>query len=58
MIGYDILPKGGGIVTKGPIELRLHTLEEGEPMYCKFLKYPNDKPLTEVADINGKISEI
>ena len=38
IIGHDILPKGEGIVTRAPIELRLHKLEEGEEMYCTFQK--------------------
>ena len=38
IIGLDILPKGDGVVTRRPIELRLNKIESGEP----YIYFEND----------------
>ncbi|PKU78527.1 Dynamin-related protein 1E [Dendrobium catenatum] len=42
-VGRDFLPRGSGIVTRRPLVLQLHQVEEGQPEYAEFLHLPNRK---------------
>ncbi|GLJ41666.1 hypothetical protein SUGI_0862300 [Cryptomeria japonica] len=43
IVGRDFLPWGSGIVTKRPLVLQLHKINEGTPEYAEFLHHPNKK---------------
>jgi dynamin 1-like protein len=44
IVGYDFLPRGTGIVTRRPLEMRLvHTTDENEPLYAVFDKLKNQR---------------
>lgn len=43
VVGRDFLPRGSGIVTRRPLVLQLHQIEEGQPEYAEFLHLPNRK---------------
>ncbi|XP_074556246.1 phragmoplastin DRP1E-like [Curcuma longa] len=40
-VGRDFLPRGSGIVTRRPLVLQLHKIEEGQVEYAEFLHLPN-----------------
>jgi vacuolar protein sorting-associated protein 1 len=42
IIGLDCLPRGDGVCTRRPLELRLNHTTEGEP-WAKFDEVPNKK---------------
>ena len=56
IIGLDILPKGEGVVTRRPIELRLNKIKSGEP-YIYFEDDINNK-ITDFSIIKEKITEL
>ena len=56
IIGLDILPKGDGVVTRMPLELRLNHLETGEP-YIIFEEDKNEK-ITDFSIIKKKINQL
>ena len=53
IIGLDILPKGNGVVTRRPIELRLNKIKSDEP-YIYFDNDINNK-ITNFSTIKDKI---
>ena len=57
IIGHDILPKGEGICTRAPIELRLHRIPDGMRTYCIFQKY-KDLAYIDIPSIRDKISSV
>ena len=56
IIGLDILPKGDGVVTRRPIELRLNKIKSGEP-YIFFENDLNNK-ITDFTGIKDKITNL
>ena len=56
IIGLDILPKGDGVVTRRPIELRLNKNKSGEP-YIFFENDLNNK-ITDFTGIKDKITNL
>ena len=54
IIGLDILPKGEGLVTRRPLELRLNHIQSGEP----YIYFDEDKTnkITDFSCIKEKIS--
>ncbi|KAK9053036.1 hypothetical protein SSX86_029666 [Deinandra increscens subsp. villosa] len=42
VVGKDFLPRGSGIVTRRPLVLQLHKIEEGKE-YAEFLHRPSEK---------------
>ncbi|KAH0884503.1 hypothetical protein HID58_060599 [Brassica napus] len=40
IVGRDFLPRGSGIVTRRPLVLQLHKMEEGTEEYAEFLHLP------------------
>ncbi|GAB2230317.1 hypothetical protein Droror1_Dr00014578 [Drosera rotundifolia] len=56
IIGRDFLPRGSGIVTRRPLVLQLHKVEQGEQEYAEFLHLPNRK-FTEFSLIRREIQD-
>lgn len=56
IIGLDILPKGDGIVTRRPLELRLNHIDSGEP-YIYFSENEKDK-ITDFSKIKKMINDL
>lgn len=57
IVGYDFLPRGQGIVTRRPLEVRLvHSITVEEP-YAEFDKIKNQK-FTDFNEITKKIIEL
>ena len=54
IIGLDILPKGDGVVTRRPLELRLNKIKTGKP-YIYFNDDKNNK-ITDFSSIKDKIN--
>ena len=55
IIGLDILPKGDGVVTRRPLELRLNKIKSGKP-YIYFNDDKNNK-ITDFSSIKDKINK-
>jgi len=54
IVGLDFLPRGDGVVTRRPLELRLnHSHERIEP-WAKFEEVPNKK-FTDFAEVKSTI---
>ncbi|CAN1138688.1 Dynamin-related protein 5A [Linum perenne] len=43
IVGKDFLPRGSGIVTRRPLVLQLHKLDEGSREYAEFLHLPKKR---------------
>ncbi|GLJ55282.1 hypothetical protein SUGI_1186310 [Cryptomeria japonica] len=43
ILGRDFLPWGSSFVTRRPLVLQLHKIDEGTPEYAEFLHLPNKK---------------
>ncbi|KAJ6818139.1 dynamin-related protein 1C [Iris pallida] len=56
IVGRDFLPRGSGIVTRRPLVLQLHKIEEGKSEYGEFLHAPRRK-FTDFAAIRKEISD-
>lgn len=57
-MGYDFLPRGSGIVTRRPVEMRLvHLTDENEKPYAIFDKIKNEK-FYDFSQITKKINEL
>lgn len=56
IIGLDILPKGDGVVTRRPLELRLNHIKSGKP-YIFFENDINNK-ITDFSFIKDKIDKL
>lgn len=55
IVGRDFLPRGSGIVTRRPLVLQLHKLEEGTE-YAEFLHIPK-KRFTDFAAVRKEIQD-
>lgn len=55
IVGRDFLPRGSGIVTRRPLVLQLHKLEEGTE-YAEFLHVPK-KRFTDFAAVRKEIQD-
>ncbi|CAN1300109.1 Dynamin-related protein 5A [Linum perenne] len=56
IVGKDFLPRGSGIVTRRPLVLQLHKLDEGSREYAEFLHLPK-KRFTDFAAVRQEISD-
>ena len=58
VVGLDFLPRGDGVVTRRPLELRLvHTYETGAKPYGVF-EAIKDKKFTDFDEVRDKINEL
>ncbi|XP_030540221.1 dynamin-related protein 5A isoform X2 [Rhodamnia argentea] len=56
VVGKDFLPRGSGIVTRRPLVLQLHKLEEGSREYAEFLHLPR-KRFTDFGAVRKEIAD-
>ncbi|XP_020573653.1 seed linoleate 9S-lipoxygenase-3-like [Phalaenopsis equestris] len=56
VVGRDFLPRGSGIVTRRPLVLQLHQIEEGQPEYAEFLHIP-DRRFTDYSLVRKEIQD-
>ncbi|CAN1311527.1 Phragmoplastin DRP1C [Linum perenne] len=56
VVGRDFLPRGSGIVTRRPLVLQLHKLEDGRSDYAEFLHAPRKK-WTDFAAVRKEIAD-
>jgi len=57
IVGYNFLPRGQGICTRRPLELRLvHSIEAQKP-YAEFEKYPKEY-LTDFEEVKRRIVKL
>lgn len=56
ILGHDLLPRGSGIVTRRPLELQLHKIEEGLQEYAEFLHLPNTR-FTDFSMVRKEIED-
>ncbi|WJX85971.1 Phragmoplastin drp1e [Trifolium repens] len=56
IVGRDFLPRGSGIVTRRPLVLQLHKIEDGEKEYAEFLHRPGRK-ITDFAVVRQEIQD-
>ncbi|KAF7828523.1 dynamin-related protein 1E-like [Senna tora] len=56
IVGRDFLPRGSGIVTRRPLVLQLHKIEEGLQEYAEFLHLPKKK-LTDFSMVRKEIQD-
>jgi hypothetical protein len=50
VVGLDFLPRGDGVVTRRPLELRLNHTPAGSESWAKFEEVPNKK-FTNFAEV-------
>ncbi|CAA7397489.1 unnamed protein product [Spirodela intermedia] len=55
IVGKDFLPRGSGIVTRRPLVLQLHKIDDGRE-YAEFLHLPR-KRFTDFAQVRKEISD-
>ncbi|XP_057996871.1 dynamin-related protein 5A isoform X2 [Hevea brasiliensis] len=55
IVGKDFLPRGAGIVTRRPLVLQLHRIDEGRE-YAEFMHLPRKK-FTDFAAVRQEISD-
>ncbi|KAI9181052.1 hypothetical protein LWI28_010907 [Acer negundo] len=55
VVGKDFLPRGSGIVTRRPLVLQLHRIDEGRE-YAEFMHLPRKK-FTDFAAVRKEISD-
>ncbi|XP_065864134.1 phragmoplastin DRP1A [Euphorbia lathyris] len=55
VVGKDFLPRGSGIVTRRPLVLQLHRIDEGKE-YAEFMHQPRKK-YTDFAAVRQEISD-
>ncbi|PNY03346.1 dynamin-related protein 5a-like [Trifolium pratense] len=55
IVGKDFLPRGSGIVTRRPLVLQLHKIDEGRE-YAEFMHAPR-KRFTDFAAVRQEISD-
>lgn len=55
VVGKDFLPRGSGIVTRRPLVLQLHKIDEGRE-YAEFMHLPR-KRLTDFAAVRKEIAD-
>ncbi|KAF3556121.1 hypothetical protein F2Q69_00014560 [Brassica cretica] len=56
IVGRDFLPRGSGIVTRRPLVLQLHKMEEGTEEYAEFLHLPK-RQFTDFALVRKEIQD-
>ncbi|XP_057417331.1 phragmoplastin DRP1C [Lotus japonicus] len=56
VVGRDFLPRGSGIVTRRPLVLQLHKVEQGQQEYAEFLHMPRKK-FTDFAAVRKEIAD-
>ncbi|RWR87348.1 Dynamin central domain-containing protein [Cinnamomum micranthum f. kanehirae] len=56
IVGRDFLPRGSGIVTRRPLVLQLHKMEEGQQEYAEFLHLPKRR-FTDFALVRKEIQD-
>ncbi|KAM5572141.1 hypothetical protein ABKV19_012281 [Rosa sericea] len=56
IVGKDFLPRGSGIVTRRPLVLQLHKIDEGSREYAEFLHLPR-KRFTDFAAVRKEIAD-
>ncbi|KAG5626561.1 hypothetical protein H5410_011779 [Solanum commersonii] len=56
IVGKDFLPRGSGIVTRRPLVLQLHRLEQGSREYAEFGHLPRKK-FTDFAAVRKEIAD-
>ncbi|OAY25314.1 phragmoplastin DRP1C [Manihot esculenta] len=56
VVGRDFLPRGSGIVTRRPLVLQLHKIEDGKSEYAEFLHAPK-KRFTDFAAVRKEIAD-
>ena len=54
IVGLDFLPRGTGVVTRRPLELRLHHASEEIQSWAKFEEIPGRK-FTDFAEVRATI---
>ena len=54
VVGLDFLPRGDGVVTRRPLELRLNHTPKGTEPWAKFDEVPNKK-FTNFAEVKQTI---
>lgn len=57
IVGLDFLPRGDGVVTRRPLELRLHHLQENTEPWAVFEEIPNKK-FTNFFEVRKGIDEV
>ncbi|KAI9088983.1 hypothetical protein K1719_029262 [Acacia pycnantha] len=57
IVGRDFLPRGSGIVTRRPLVLQLHKIEEGLEEYAEFLHLPKKK-FTDFSMVRKEIQDV
>ncbi|CAL5382646.1 unnamed protein product [Camellia sinensis] len=55
VVGKDFLPRGSGIVTRHPLVLQLHRIDEGRE-YAEFIHLPKKK-FTDLAAVRKEIAD-
>ncbi|OUZ99857.1 Dynamin central domain [Macleaya cordata] len=56
IVGRDFLPRGSGIVTRRPLVLQLHKIEDGHSEYAEFLHAPR-KRFNDFASVRKEIQD-
>ena len=56
IVGLDILPRGDGVVTRRPLELRLNHIDEGQKAYGVFPDEIPGRKFTNMNEIKDNIS--
>ncbi|WCJ33623.1 dynamin-like protein [Euphorbia peplus] len=56
VVGRDFLPRGSGIVTRRPLVLQLHKIEDGKAEYAEFLHAPKRK-FNDFASVRKEIAD-
>ncbi|CAJ1937252.1 unnamed protein product [Sphenostylis stenocarpa] len=56
VVGKDFLPRGSGIVTRRPLVLQLHKIDEGSREYAEFLHLPR-KRFTDFVAVRKEIQD-
>ncbi|OAY49476.1 phragmoplastin DRP1E isoform X1 [Manihot esculenta] len=56
IVGRDFLPRGSGIVTRRPLVLQLHKIDEGSQEYAEFLHLPK-RPFTDFNLVRQEIQD-
>ncbi|KAL2536680.1 Dynamin-related protein 1E [Forsythia ovata] len=56
IVGRDFLPRGSGIVTRRPLVLQLHKMDEGQQEYAEFAHLP-DRQFTDFSLVRKEIQD-
>lgn len=58
IVGLDFLPRGDGVVTRRPLELRLNHMDEGTQPYAVFPDEVKGKKFTNFTEVRDTIIEL